>query len=62
MDFQLLAVWIIVALAALYVGRSIWKAIRQSGKGCAGGCGRCAAPAPDEKPGRVPLKVNDTVR
>ncbi len=57
MEFQLIAVWVIVAAAALYVMRALWKSLRGSGKGCASGCGKCAPTTTDEaKPGRIPLE------
>lgn len=46
---QTLIVIIIVALAAWYVGRHLWRGLRpspQSACGCSGGCGGCAAQAP----------------
>ena len=56
MDFQLTAVWLIVAGAALYVVRALWKSLRGSGKACGSGCGKCATAKDDEQPGRIPLE------
>ena len=44
MDIQQIIAFVIVGVAALYLGRNAvraWKAFR-SGKGCSSGCGKCA--------------------
>jgi hypothetical protein len=56
MDFQLIMVWVLVAAAAIYIVRSLWKSLLGSGKGCGSGCGKCATTKNDEKPGRIPLE------
>jgi len=52
---QLVATLAIVALAAACVARSVWKALAGKKAGCAAACGKCAAPAPPQPPGRVSL-------
>lgn len=52
---QLAAALTLVALAAAYVGRAAWRAVRGAPAGCASGCGKCAAPAPPPAPGRIAL-------
>jgi hypothetical protein len=58
MDGQQIAVVVVVAGAALYVLRSIWRSIALSGKdGCGNGCGHCATPAKETpRPGMIPLE------
>lgn len=55
---QLAIVAMLIAAAAVYIGRSMWKS--WSGKaatGCAAGCGKCAQAPETEtmKDGRFPL-------
>ncbi len=46
-SLQQLLVGVIVALAALYVGRRLYHALfKSSGSGCSTGCGKCAASEP----------------
>ena len=52
---QLAAVVVIVALAAGYVGRAAWRAFAGKKVGCGSGCGKCAAQATPEVPGRISL-------
>jgi FeoB-associated Cys-rich membrane protein len=54
MDWQLAAVWLLVAAAGLHVLRTLWKSLRGAGKGCGSGCGKCAPPDTN-KPGRIAL-------
>jgi attachment p12 family protein len=56
MELQLVAVWVIVAAAALYVTRAFWKSLRGSGKGCGSGCGKCTPTNEEAKDGRIPLE------
>ncbi|MCI0701782.1 MAG: FeoB-associated Cys-rich membrane protein [Planctomycetia bacterium] len=45
---QLIVVGLIVACAAGYIVRAMWKTwIGKSKANCGSGCGKCAAPAPD---------------
>lgn len=43
MDIQFILVIIIFAGALFYVGRMIYRSISPKSKGCATGCGKCAA-------------------
>ena len=54
---QLVLVAAVVAAAALYVARSVWKTwAGKSVKGCGAGCGKCVVPAAETKvEGRFPL-------
>ena len=42
MDWQLVSVAMIVAIAIMYLGRTYWRGWRGSKSGCQGGCG-CAS-------------------
>lgn len=60
MDGQLITALAIVAAAALYVGRSLVRAVAGSRHKACGGCGSCAAPPAEDRPGMIPLnQVND---
>lgn len=56
MNYQLIAVWVLIAGSMLFIGRSLWKSLRGFGKGCGAGCGKCA-PIADESAtsDRIPL-------
>ncbi len=43
MDIQFILVIIIFVAAVFYVGRMIYRSISPKNKGCASGCGKCAA-------------------
>jgi len=43
MDIQFILVIIIFIAALAYVGRMIYRSISSKDKGCATGCGKCAA-------------------
>jgi FeoB-associated Cys-rich membrane protein len=55
MGWQLWATGILIALAAAYVLRSTWRAVRGANAGCGSGCGKCSTSAPDERSGMIPL-------
>ena len=58
-DWQVIAVLVIVAVAAAYLARVTWRSWRGSKTGCGGGCG-CAAKAPAaEKNGQAALVTTD---
>ncbi|HEX4607751.1 MAG TPA: hypothetical protein VH092_06035 [Urbifossiella sp.] len=52
---QLAAVIVIVGLAAGYVAWSTWRTLAGKTVGCGSACGKCAAPATPEPPGRISL-------
>lgn len=52
---QLAAVVVIVSLAAGYVVWSAWRVVVGKRAGCGSGCGKCAAPAAPNAPGRISL-------
>ena len=44
MDWQPIAVALVIVAALAYLGRASWQTwFGASGKGCASGCGKCAA-------------------
>jgi hypothetical protein len=51
-DWQLLASFVIVAVAAAYIGRSFWRSLHPK-KGDCGGCGCGRAPAAPEAQGQL---------
>ncbi len=55
MDVQLAAVLVVLVAAAGYVGRAVWRTWTPAAGGCGVGCGKCAAPAAEAKPGRISL-------
>lgn len=55
MDIQLIAVVVALVAAAGYVGRAVWRTWTAPAGGCGSGCGKCAAPAHEAKPGRISL-------
>lgn len=59
MSGQLLAVYALIGLACLFVARATFRTwFVPSKAGCRSGCGKCAAPTPDELPSkRVVLPV-----
>jgi hypothetical protein len=57
MDWQLLAVDLLILAAALYLARQAWRTWRGRGKGC-GGCGG-AKKAPAARPGAISLPLRD---
>ncbi len=52
MDWQLITVVVVLALAVGYVARSAWRTwFGPAGKGgCASGCGTCASATPTNRP------------
>jgi hypothetical protein len=57
-DWQLAVVWVVVAAAVGYLGRSAWMTWAGRGKaGCGSGCGKCESPVPAarEPPDRISL-------
>lgn len=56
---QLIVVGLLIALAAGYILRAIWKTWFGGSKaGCGSGCGKCATPASEpEVKGRRPLPM-----
>ncbi len=55
MDVQLVAVLVMLVAAAGYVGRAVWRTWSAPAGGCGAGCGKCAAPSVEVKPGRISL-------
>jgi hypothetical protein len=54
--WQLVIVALLIVAATAYVARSIWNSwTGKSEKGCASGCGKCAAPPETKSDGRFPL-------
>ena len=45
---QLIATYSIIGLAAAYVLRALWRTVAGKKGGCGSGCGKCAAPAPEQ--------------
>jgi len=55
-DVQLAIALLIVAGAASYVVRSVWKTTFGTKRGCGSGCGKCAVPpASAPQKGRIEL-------
>jgi len=52
---QLVATITAIVLAAAYLMRSVWRLVTAKKAGCASGCGKCSAPAPEEEKGRISL-------
>jgi hypothetical protein len=55
MGWQLSATGLLIALAAAYVLRSTWRAVRGAKAGCGSGCGKCSTNAADQRSGMIPL-------
>jgi hypothetical protein len=53
MDWQLIAVAVLVAAAAAYLARQTWRTWRGGKGGCGGGCGK-AAPCEDRQTTLIP--------
>ncbi len=54
MNGQLIIALLFVAVAAIFVLRSLWQALRHGG--CATGCGKCSLPVEEvTAPGRISL-------
>ena len=52
---QLAATLTIVALAAAYVLRALYRTVAGKKAGCGSGCGKCAVPTAPEPTGRISL-------
>jgi hypothetical protein len=48
MNWQVIAVILIVSCAVLYLARQLWASV-SGGKGCGGGCGCSAKPTPPDE-------------
>ena len=51
---QVIATYLIIGLATAYVLRALWRTVAGKKAGCGSGCGKCAAPQPEQK-GRISL-------
>jgi len=55
MDWQLWITGILIALAAAYVLRSLWRAVKGAKAACGSGCGKCSTSVAEERPGMISL-------
>ena len=55
MGWQMWVTGLLIALAAAYVLRSLWRAVSGVKAACGSGCGKCSTSVAEERPGMIPL-------
>jgi hypothetical protein len=61
MDFQQAIALILVAVAALFLGRYLWKSVSVNGEDACSGCGGCGKPMPKPAGVRTPPQTTPLI-